>query len=153
MYKDLEKRRKTARQRYALNPEVRRKQAAYERKRRHTDESYRKSENLRRTKLRKARPDKKREVANRQTAAIKLEVLTQYGKKRKLQCCWRGCTVVDIDMLTLDHINNDGAKHRRELGNKNVYRWVRRNGFPEGFQTLCGSHQLKKLINFIKTKK
>jgi glutamate/tyrosine decarboxylase-like PLP-dependent enzyme len=49
-------------------------------------------------------------------------------------------------MLTLDHINNDGAKEREETGKSgfNFYVHLRRLGYPEGYQTLCANHQLLK---------
>jgi len=51
-------------------------------------------------------------------------------------------------MLSLDHVNNNGAEHRKELGINNsgvqIYGVVKRAGFPEGFQTLCCNHQMKK---------
>jgi hypothetical protein len=89
-----------------------------------------------------------REVTERQKR-LKIEVLTHYGKNGILQCCWPDCDVVDIDCLTLDHVNNDGAERRREHGREMasgpVFNYfIRRNGFPSGFQTLCANHQLKK---------
>jgi hypothetical protein len=75
----------------------------------------------------------------------KIEVLTHYGKDGKLQCRWPECDVTDLDMLTIDHINDDGAQDRRENG-VHIYSRLIRRGFPEGFQTLCGSHQLKKRV-------
>jgi hypothetical protein len=54
-------------------------------------------------------------------------------------------------MLTLDHINNDGAKHRRSISihrERNcgsiAYRNAKKQGFPNIFQTLCWNHQCKK---------
>jgi hypothetical protein len=86
----------------------------------------------------------------RLSAELKISVLTRYGTDGILGCCWDGCAIQDIDMLTLDHVNNDGCKHvdtkgKRYVGNA-LYRWVRTNNYPEGFQTLCGSHQLKKFV-------
>lgn len=87
---------------------------------------------------------------------IKTETLTHYGKQGKLQCCWDGCEISDIDMLTLDHIENDGAKHRKEYtksgrgGGAFLYNSLIRLGFPEGFQTLCANHNLKKHIMTLK---
>jgi hypothetical protein len=79
---------------------------------------------------------------------LKAEVLSHYGPEGKLQCSWSGCEVTDIDMLSLDHVNNDGAQHRKSLGLKSTGRtvWVavRKAGFPEGYQTLCMNHQFKK---------
>ena len=77
----------------------------------------------------------------------KLAALTHYGKEGFLQCCWSGCDVTDVDMLSLDHIENDGAEHRRESGNNGghkMYRMLRQQGYPDGFQTLCMNHQTKK---------
>ncbi len=80
----------------------------------------------------------------------KFEVLSHYSPDGILGCCWEGCTITDIDMLSLDHVNDDGAEHRRSIKSKNttsyIYRWVRANGYPEGFQTLCMNHQFKKKI-------
>jgi hypothetical protein len=39
---------------------------------------------------------------------LKERVFQKFGGK----CAWPGCKVVDLDMLTLDHIKNDGHKHR-----------------------------------------
>lgn len=83
---------------------------------------------------------------------LKIHVLTHYGVGGKLQCYWEGCTVTDIDMLTLDHIENDGAEHRRGYtksgrgGGNVLYDHLIREGYPAGFQTLCANHNLKKHI-------
>jgi hypothetical protein len=50
-------------------------------------------------------------------------------------------------MLSLDHIQSDGAEHRREIpGPMEIYLFCKKNGIPEGFQTLCHNHQWKKEI-------
>lgn len=56
--------------------------------------------------------------------------------------------------LTIDHINNDGAKFRREtlgnrwLGGYHTYRWLKANGFPQGdLQVLCMNCQQGKKLN------
>ena len=85
---------------------------------------------------------------------MKIQVLTHYGHDGALECCWSSCTVRDVDMLTIDHINDDGADHREQLtggkyrtgGGLNFYGWLIRNNFPDGFQTLCYNHQWKKEI-------
>lgn len=77
---------------------------------------------------------------------LKREVLTHYGKGGELKCCWADCEIIDIDMLSIDHVNDDG-NHRR-AGNKSsgwpLYSVLKRTGYPEGFQTLCHNHQFKK---------
>lgn len=68
---------------------------------------------------------------------IKLEVLIYYGgNPPKCACCGES----RIEFLTIDHINNDGAKHRKETKMHTGYQfslWLIRNNFPEGFQILC----------------
>ena len=90
--------------------------------------------------------EQRREEANQRYFEAKLETLTHYGPEGKLQCCWPDCGITDIDMLTLDHLHNNGAEDRRKFGKSTPYKRLRKDGFPEGFQTLCGSHQLKKAL-------
>ena len=84
----------------------------------------------------------------------KVRVLTHYGPDGRLGCCWPDCTIEDVDMLSLDHINDDGASHRRAItrgfshggGGTSTYRDIEKTGYPEGFQTLCLNHQMKKQL-------
>ena len=69
---------------------------------------------------------------------LKEKVLAHYGKA----CNWSGCDVSDPDMLTLDHINDDGSKDRAA----DLYRRIVKAGFPDTFQVLCWNHQWKKRI-------
>jgi hypothetical protein len=93
-----------------------------------------------------------RGAANR--LKVKTEVLTHYGYDGRLLCCWEDCLIEDVDVLTLDHLLDDGAAHRSEItggkyrcgGGMNIYYWVKKNGYPQGFQTLCHNHQWKKEI-------
>ena len=73
---------------------------------------------------------------------IRLEVLTAYGSKCQ---CPGGCDVSESKFLSLDHINNDGHKHRRTLYSGKtmgdplrVYLDVKRRGFPKDeYRLLC----------------
>lgn len=47
-----------------------------------------------------------------------------------------GCGIENVEVLTIDHIHEDGAAHRKEIG-QSVQRWLIANKFPEGFQVLC----------------
>lgn len=65
---------------------------------------------------------------------IKRKVFDHYGWICK--CCGES----EIAFLTIDHVNNDGAKCRKTIGyhgGKDFYLWLTKNNFPEGFQTLC----------------
>lgn len=71
--------------------------------------------------------------------ALKAEALRAYGG----HCAC--CREAGADFLTIDHVMEDGARHRREIfGAKDrggcgvhFYRWLKKNGFPGGFQVLC----------------
>lgn len=63
----------------------------------------------------------------------------------------KNCTEDDIGILTIDHIDGNGADHRREIqgknnggGGSNFYRWLKKNNYPTGFQVLCFSCQFRK---------
>lgn len=67
-------------------------------------------------------------------------VLNHYG--RKCYCCGEH----DDIFLTIDHIKNDGKKHRIEIGT-GLYRWLIKNNFPEGFQVACYNCNIAKYKN------
>lgn len=47
------------------------------------------------------------------------------------------CGEDDYQALTIDHINNDGAVHKKQIGAGNLYTWLFKNNYPRGFQVLC----------------
>jgi hypothetical protein len=87
--------------------------------------------------------DRRKKISRKNVFRLKNIVLHHYGRHR---CAWRGCTVIDADMLTLDHVADDGAKQRKKKRRLGVvlFGWLIKLGFPEGYQVLCGNHQLKK---------
>jgi hypothetical protein len=92
-------------------------------------------------------PEFKRNKARRRRIETKLKVLSYYGKDGILLCCWSGCDVIDIDMLCLDHIDNNGHEHRKlGITANRLYEKLLREEYPEGYQTLCSNHNLKKEI-------
>lgn len=58
-------------------------------------------------------------------------VLNHYGQK----CVY--CGEDHPIFLTIDHIDNGGAEHRRAIGRNNIYKWLRQQNFPSGFQVAC----------------
>lgn len=51
-------------------------------------------------------------------------------------CCMR-CGCDDLRVLDIDHVNNNGAEHRKSVGYTNIVWWIMKNNFPPGFQILC----------------
>ena len=51
----------------------------------------------------------------------------------------KNCGENIFELLTIDHINGGGIKHRKSIGNRNIYVWLRKNNFPEGFEILLFS--------------
>lgn len=72
--------------------------------------------------------------ARKAQAKIRLEALRAYGGPIPKCCC---CQEADVRFLTLDHINRDGKRHRQEVGNGSIYRWLRKNGWPPGLRVMC----------------
>lgn len=73
----------------------------------------------------------RRKSDHRSRQKTKYIVLEHYGAK--CNCCGEA----EIHFLTVDHINNDGAAHRRTMNHANQWLWLVRNNFPPGFQILC----------------
>lgn len=85
------------------------------------------------------------EGARRYTAALKDAVYQAYGGWR-CACCGEA----ERSFLTIDHVFNDGGKMRREGihgHSADLYRWLRNNGYPDGFQVLCMNCQFGKHRN------
>jgi len=86
----------------------------------------------------------------------KLDVINAYGTH---QCSW--CDEKDFNSLSIDHIDNDGAAHRKLIfknnkNNKNnaklpsglgFYLWLKRNNYPPGFKILCLNCNCVKSLN------
>jgi len=68
---------------------------------------------------------------------LKLEVFEAYGGS-KCQCCGEH----HVEFLSIDHIAGGGRAHRREVfgvenEGGNLYAWLKRQGYPEGYRVLC----------------
>jgi hypothetical protein len=97
----------------------------------HREEAIRKA-----TEWGQAHRDKRREYVRRSKQKLRQEVLSHYAKG-EIQCAC--CGEKHQEFLTIDHMNNEGAKHRRsdsEVRNS-FYCWLKKKGFPEGYQILC----------------
>jgi hypothetical protein len=79
----------------------------------------------------------------RSRMALKLSTLEAYGG---CECVLCGDT--DLRTLSLDHINNDGSERRKVIGaGSTYYLWLKRHGYPPGYQVLCMSCNQAKRFN------
>ena len=73
---------------------------------------------------------------------VRLLAIEKYGSV--CACCSEG----RVEFLAIDHINGGGNKHRREVGAKNMFWWLKKNNWPSGFRVLC--HNCNMAIGFYK---
>jgi hypothetical protein len=83
-----------------------------------------------------------RELDRESYQRLKKDVFEHYGG---FQCA--GCGFTDPRCLSLDHVEDNGAEHRRQLQKqfgqtqlfvgRAIYAWLRKNNYPPGFQVLC----------------
>ncbi len=77
------------------------------------------------------------------------EALEAYGGK-PAKC--GQCGESYLECLQIDHIENDGNIHRKQieeeygykLGGNQILMWLKKNNYPEGFQILCANCNIKK---------
>lgn len=75
-------------------------------------------------------------------AGLRSKALDAYG--RQCACCGESIE----RFLTLDHVDGSGAEHRREVGRGDTLnKWLKRNGYPSGFQTLCVNCNSGRAVN------
>jgi hypothetical protein len=83
-----------------------------------------------------AHPDAAKASSRRYRAALRAAVFDHYG--------WSCTCCGSRRQPTVDHRNGNGGRHRTELfgghqggSTTRFYRWLKNNGFPDDFQTLC----------------
>jgi hypothetical protein len=104
-----------------------------------------KTDSVRRWRMRN-KTDYKDQV-HRYRFGLKIKVFIHYGGNPPKCAC---CGEENILFLTIDHINNNGSFHRKIVKKKagfTFYRWLIKNGFPEGYQVLCWNCNLGKYFN------
>ena len=60
------------------------------------------------------------------------------------------CGETEPAFLSIDHVNSDGCEVRRKTGQgcgPDIYRWLIKHGFPEGYQVLCHNCQWGKRLH------
>jgi len=157
-YKDPEKS-KVHRLEYSKRPEVNERKRQYDKeyglrpgvkeRKRQYDKEYgirpgvkeRKRQYSKEYVLRPGVKERIKKLAKDEREKVKYAVLSHYSKKLSnsdIPCC-NCCGEHDfLIFLTIDHITNrKNATHKKRLVGQDMYRYLRRNGYPLGYQVLC----------------
>lgn len=75
--------------------------------------------------------DEMRRRATVSRRADRQEVLDHYGSV--CACCGEG----RWEFVAIDHIHGGGTEHRRKDRISDIYKWLKKNNYPEGYRVLC----------------
>lgn len=82
---------------------------------------------------------------NERRRQAKIETINFYGGK--CACC----NEARLPFLSMDHINGDGATHRRQLREEGrsstIFEWLKKNNYPSGFRVYCHNCNLGSYLN------
>jgi hypothetical protein len=79
-------------------------------------------------------PQRVKELQRRYSTKLRNEVLNHYGDGDPHCVC---CGESEFMFLAIDHIGGGGTQHRKNIRYGNIYFWLRKKGYPNGFQILC----------------
>lgn len=82
-----------------------------------------------------------REQTKKSRMEHKLIVINHYSKGKN--CC-ELCGNIDMDVLSIDHINGGGRQHLREIKRTSLTEWLITNKLPDGYRILCMNCQFKE---------
>jgi len=83
--------------------------------------------------------ERNKNASKKMTQKYRKIVINAYGGK--CNCC----NNTNPRILQLDHINNDGKFHRKQI-NTTMYKWAIKNKFPLNLQLLCANCHMIKTI-------
>ena len=82
--------------------------------------------------------ERQREYTKRRNSKVKAEAFQAYGEI--CACCGKS----NKAFLEFDHVNDDGAEHRRLVSSSSLLFQLRQDGWPMVMQTLCANcHRAK----------
>lgn len=89
------------------------------------------------------RAEKRKSYHKSRHLRLKMEALKRIG----LECVC--CGEKMFEFLSIDHVNEDGDRHRREINNRNIYEWLSNNNYECSYelQTLCFNCNFGKQYN------
>jgi hypothetical protein len=68
---------------------------------------------------------------------LRIDAINFYGGK--CICCRESI----LEFLAIDHIDGGGNDHRKSI-RTNIYLWLKKNNYPDGFQILCHNCNMAK---------
>ena len=88
------------------------------------------------------------DIARKSRDKLKDIVFNHYSAGKLICAC---CGEKERAFLCIDHINGGGNKHRRSIYKRNqsavsIYPWLKKMGYPKGFQVLCHNCNMAKGI-------
>lgn len=89
-------------------------------------------------KRRKEKPEEYRIAYKKWSWKYKIDCINIYGGK--CACCGEK----EPKFLAIDHIAGNGNSHRKEIKKNKIYLWLKRMGYPQGFQVLCHNCNMAK---------
>ena len=94
-------------------------------------------------KYRKNNPEKYRQILQKSSQKLRINVLSHYGGNPPKCIC---CNETEIKFLAIDHIDGGGHQHNIKLRRwgGSFYRWLKNNNYPSGFQILCHNCNMAK---------
>lgn len=98
-----------------------------------------KCDSVRKKKYRLKNPDVSRNERIKRTDEVRELIIAVYGG-----CC-RICGEDRGLALVIHHIGGGGNKHRDEINRSSgtaFYEWIKKEGYPEGYELLCGTCHL-----------
>lgn len=94
--------------------------------------------------------NKNRDEASKERKRAYNRELARKGHREAIQAYGGFCACcgeTEMSFLQIDHINNDGAEHRKSISGVPLGPWLKRRGYPEGFQVLCVNCNFAKHTN------
>lgn len=92
----------------------------------------------------KENKNRRRTITNYAARRRRYKVIEHYSNGT-MQCACCGESIYEF--LTIDHIDNNGSQHRKEIGRSDITSWIFENDFPPGFQILCWNCNCAKGIH------
>lgn len=78
----------------------------------------------------------KKEYGKLYRKKMKYKIFDHYSNGKNCCAC---CGENEKDFLTIDHVAENGAEHRKQIGRASdkLHNWLIKNNFPAGYQILC----------------